>query len=102
MLKKKKLYRVYDEDKLYRKKQIDFLHGIWCTDNPNCESMSIEDAQSNSVCLSGNIFDESIKDCLIFTFLDTVNYDLEQDKFVKIEYEKSIAECKQIEMIVCE
>ena len=55
-----------------------------------------------SVCLSGNIFDESIKDCLIFTFLDAVNYGLEKDKFVKIEYEELVAECKKIEMIVCE
>lgn len=29
-----------------------------CTDNPNCKNMSIEDAQNNSVCLSGNIFDK--------------------------------------------
>ena len=26
--------------------------GVWCTDNPNSENMSIEDAQNNSVCLS--------------------------------------------------
>lgn len=76
--------------------------GIWCTDNPNCENMSIEDAQNNSVSLSGNTFDESIKDCLIFTFLDAINYGLAKDQFIKIEYEELIAECKQIEMIVCE
>ena len=50
--------------------------GVWCIDNPNCENMSIEDAQNNSICLSGNIFDESIKNCLIFTFLDAINYEL--------------------------
>lgn len=76
--------------------------GIWCTDNLDCENMSIKDAQSNSVCLSGNIFDESIKNCLIFTFLDAVNYELEKDQFIKIEYEELVAECKQIEMIFCE
>lgn len=76
--------------------------GIWCTNNPDCENMSIKDAQSNSVCLSGNVFNESIKGCLIFTFLDAVNYGLEKDKFVKIEYEELIAECIQVEMIVCE
>lgn len=76
--------------------------GIWCTDNLDCESMSIKDAKSNSVCLSGNIFDESIKDCLIFTFLDAVNYGLEKDKFVKIEYEDLVAECKSIELVVFE
>ena len=76
--------------------------GVWCTDNPNWENMSIEDAQNNSVCLSGNMFDESIKKCLIFTFFDVVNYGLEKDKFVKIEYEELVAECKRIEMVICE
>lgn len=73
--------------------------GIWCTNNFDCETMSIKNEQSNSVCLSGNIFDESIKDCLIFTFLDTINYGLEKDKFVKIEYEELVAECNQIKII---
>lgn len=76
--------------------------GIWCADNLDCENMSIKDAQSNSMCLSGNIFDESIKDCLIFTFLDAINYGLEKDKFIKIEYEELIAECKAIELLACE
>lgn len=76
--------------------------GIWCTDNLDCENMSIKDAQSNSVCLSGNIFDESIKDCLIFTFLDVLNYGLEKDKFIKIEYEELIDKCKAIELLACE
>lgn len=76
--------------------------GIWCTSNPNCENMSIKDAQNDSVCLSGNIFDESIKDCHIFTFLDAINYGLEKDQFIRIEYEELVAECKQIEMILCE
>ena len=68
MLKKKKLYRVYDEDKLYRKKQIDFLHGIWCTDNLECRNMGMTDAFNNSEYISGCVIDESIKDCLIFIF----------------------------------
>ena len=102
MIKKKKMYRIYSEDELWDKKKIDFIHGIWCTDNLDCENMSIKDAQSNSVCLSGNIFDESIKDCLIFTFLDAVNYGLEKDKFVKIEYEELVAECKIFNLVVCE
>lgn len=76
--------------------------GIWCTNNTDCENMSIKDAQSNSVCLSGNVFNESIKGCLIFTFLDAVNYGLEKDKFVKIEYEELVAECKAIELLACE
>ena len=76
--------------------------GIWCTDNLDCGNMSIKDAQRNSVCISGNIFDYSIKDCLLYTFLDAVNYGLEKDKFVKIEYEELVAECKAIELLACE
>lgn len=76
--------------------------GIWCADNIECENMSIEDAQNNSVCLSGNVIDESIKDCLVFTFLDVINYGIEKNKFVKIEYKELIAECETIETIVCE
>lgn len=76
--------------------------GIWCTDNFGCEKMSIKDAMNHSKCINGNIVDESIKKCLIFTFLDAINYDLKKDKFVKIEYEELITQCKQIEMIACE
>lgn len=76
--------------------------GIWRTDNIECKNMSINDAQNNSVCLNGNIIDESIKDCLIFAFLDVINYGLEKDEFVEIKYEELISECKQIKIIVCE
>ena len=104
MITRKKVYEVPDilDDYSGLSGLFSTPVGIWCTDNFDCENMSIKDAQGNSVCLSGNIFDESIKDCLIFTFLDAINYDLEKDKFVRIEYEELVAECKKIEMIVCE
>ena len=88
MFKKEKMYRVYDEDKLYRKKQVDFLHGIWCTNDFECRNMSMKDAFKNSKCISGRIIDESIKDCLIFTFFDAVNYPVKEDEFVEISYEE--------------
>lgn len=69
MLKSRKVYRVFNNNELYRKKQVDFLHGIMCTDNFECKDMSMEEAYKNSKCISGSIVDESIKDCLIFTFL---------------------------------
>ena len=84
MFKKEKMYRVYDEDKLYRKKQVDFLHGIWCTNDFECRNMSMKDAFKNSKCISGRIIDESIKDCLIFTFFDVVNYPVKEDTFIEI------------------
>lgn len=99
MIKEKKMYRVYDEDKLYRKKQIDFLHGIWCTDNFECKNMSMEDAISNSKCISGSIIDESIKDCLIFTFFDPVNYSVKKDTLIEISYEELLEYCDEMKMV---
>ncbi len=99
MFKKEKMYRVYDEDKLYRKKQVDFLHGIWCTNDFECRNMSMKDAFKNSKCISGRIIDESIKDCLIFTFFDAVNYPVKEDEFVEISYEELLEWCEKINMI---
>lgn len=47
MIKKKKLYRVYGYGELWINKKIDFLNGIWCTDNFECRNMSMEDAMKN-------------------------------------------------------
>ena len=99
MFKKEKMYRVYDEDELYRKKQVDFLHGIWCTNDFECRNMSMKDAFKNSKCISGRIIDESIKDCLIFTFFDAVNYPVKEDEFVEISYEELLEWCEKINMI---
>ena len=102
MFKKEKMYRVYDEDKLYRKKQVDFLHGIWCTNDFECRNMSMKDAFKNSKCISGRIIDESIKDCLIFTFFDVVNYPVKEDTFIEIQYEDLMEWCEEIEMVSLE
>ncbi len=83
MIKTKKLHRVMDYGELLDK-NIDFLHGIWCTDNFECRNMDMKDAKKNSECISGSIIDESIKDCLIFTFFDAVNYPVKEDEFVEI------------------
>ena len=99
MIKKEKMYRVYTEDELWDKKQIDFFHGIWCTDNFECRNMGLMDAFKNSECISGCIIDESIKDCLIFTYFDAVNYPIKEDTFVEISYEDLMDYCEKIEMI---
>lgn len=98
MLARKKVYRVFRNYELW-KKDIDFLNEIRCTDNFNCRNMTIQDAWENSECISGHIIDESIKDCLIFTFLDAINYGLEEDKFVEISYEGLLKCCEEIETI---
>ena len=43
MIKKKKLYRVYDYGELWINKKIDFLNSIWCTDNFECRNMSMSE-----------------------------------------------------------
>lgn len=98
MIKTKKVYRVYD-DELFNEKHFDFLHGIWCTDNFECRNMSMKDAFNNSECISGCVIDDCIKDCLIFTFFDSVNYSVDKDKFIEISYENLLQYCTEIEMI---
>ena len=85
MITRKKVYEVPDilDDYAGFSGLFSTPVGIWCTDNFDCENMSI-------------------KDCHIFTFLDAINYGLEKDQFIRIEYEELVAECKQIEMILCE
>ena len=48
MIKTKKLHRVYGYGELWDKKKIDFLHGIWCTDNFECRNMSMKSAHNIS------------------------------------------------------
>ncbi len=102
MIKTKKVYRIMDFNELWDK-QIDFLHGIWCTDNPECRNMGMEDAFNNSEYISGCVIDESIKDCLIFTFFDPVNYSVDKDTFIEISYEDLLENfCEEIKMILYE
>lgn len=101
MLKSRKVYRVFNNNELWSKKKIDFFHGIWCTDNFECKDMSMKDSFSNSKCISGSIVDESIKDCLIFTFFDRINYPVKKDTFVEISYEELLGYCEEFEMISC-
>ena len=61
----------------------------------------MEDSFSKSKCISGSIIDESIKECLIFTFFDKVNYPVKKDTFVEISYEDLLEYCEEVEMIYC-
>lgn len=89
-----------DYDELWDKKNIVFLSGIWCTDNFECRNMGMEDAKKNSECICGCIINEIIKDCLIFTFFDPVNYSVDKDTFIEIPYEDLLKEfCKEIIMV---
>lgn len=63
--------------------------------------MNMEDAKKNSQCISGCIIDESIKNCLIFTFFDPVNYSVDKDTFIEISYEDLLEYCKESKMISC-
>lgn len=98
MIKMKKIYKVMDYGELLDK-NIDFMSGIWCTDNFECRNMSMKDAKKNSEYISGCFIDESIKDCLVFTFFDPVNYSVDKDTFIEIPYEDLLEYCKEIEMV---
>lgn len=100
MIKSKKVYKVMDYGELLDK-NIDFMSGIWCTDNFECRNMSMKDAKKNSECISGCFIDESIKDCLIFTFFDPVNYPVDKDTFIEISYEDLLEWCEKINMVCC-
>lgn len=101
MIKTKKVYQVMDFDELWDK-NIVFFSGIWCTDNLECRNMSMEDAKKNSKCISGCFIDESIKNCLIFTFFDPVNYSVDKDTFIEISYEDLLKNfCKETIMVCC-
>ena len=39
---------------------------------------------------------------IYFLSLSGLTHGLEKDKFIKIEYEELIAECKAIELVICE
>ena len=97
MITTKTVYVVTDNSNAF-----DEIIGAWCTDNIECKNMSFEDARKHSKCLNGKIIDESIKNCLLFTFHDAVNHGLKKDEFVEIKYEDLIAECEKVEMITCE
>lgn len=100
MIKTRKVYQVMDYGELLEK-NIDFMSGIWCTDNFECRNMSMKDAKKNSECISGCVIDETIKECLIFTFFDPVNYPVDKDTFIEIPYEDLLEFCKEIEMVCC-
>ena len=101
MIETRKVYQVMDFDELLDK-NIMFLSGIWCTDNFECRNMSMEDAKRNSKCIGGCFIDESIKNCLIFTFFDPINYSVDKDTFIEISYDDLLENfCKETIMICC-
>lgn len=99
MLVNKKLYRVLRYGESIGEKYNDFINGIRCTDNFDCRNMNIQDAFENSDCISSKIIDENIKECLIFAFLDTVNYGVEEDKFIELSFEELLNFCEEIESV---
>lgn len=54
---------------------------------------------NNSEYISRCIIDESIKDCLLFTFFDAVNYPVKKDTFIEIPYEDLLEYCEKIKMV---
>lgn len=104
MVKKKTLktmYRVPKND-LLSDGMFGTIYGIRCTDNMAVRHMTMKDAAKHSIPIEGHIIDESLRECLIFTFFDSTNYSVKEDTFVEITYEDLIEECKPIEIVVNE
>jgi hypothetical protein len=75
--------------------------GIHISDNPSVRNMDLEEALKQGNSITGAIIDESIRDYIIYTFLDAPNYGLEDDEYVEIKWEELINEyCTPIRMIV--
>ena len=101
MITTKTLYRVPDIFENFDDiSQIVF--GVWCTENQDVRNMGMEESWKHSIRLNGQIIDESIKNCLIFAFLDSANYAYDDDKFIEISFEDLIKDCKPIELVTCE
>lgn len=97
MITTKTLYRVPNSAI-----KCDLIIGFWISENPEIRNMGINEAFENAKCIDETIIDESIKNCIIFTFYDAVNYGLEEDEFREFTFDELIAECEKVEMITCE
>lgn len=104
MITTKTVYRVPDVFENFNK--LDDISqipsGVWCTENEDVKNMSMEESWKYSNCLNGQIIDDSIKNCLIFAFLDSVNYGTDDDEFIEISFEDLIKDCKPIKFVTCE
>jgi hypothetical protein len=94
----KTVYQVTGNDDLL---SFYFIVGIYISDNPNVRNMSLEEALKNGKLINGAIIDESIKDYIIYSFFDALNYGLEADEYVEIKWEELINEyCKPMQAII--
>lgn len=101
MITTKTLYRVPDIFESFEG-VASFPSGVWCTENEDVRNMGMEESWKYSNRLNGQIIDESIKNCLIFAFLDAANYTYDYDKFIEISFENLIKDCKAIELVAHE
>ena len=109
MITTKTVYRVPN---LFEKSHCflsDLLCGLWCTNTLTMEDIKqmdfYKETQYNDQCndISGKLIDDSLKDCLFFTFLDKIHYgDDFESKYIEITWDELIAECEKVEMITCE
>ena len=80
--------------------ELDLMCGIWCTTNQECKNMSMKDAFKNSKLLDNCIIDDSIKDYLIFTFMEMTIDEVYDVEFFEIGFDRLIEDCKKVEMII--
>lgn len=108
MIKKKTYYRV---PKLLEKEYCflaDLPCGVWCTDTLKMEDIKKMDFKriehdNQCKCITGTLIDESLKNCLFFTYLDGIHYgDDFEGRYEEITWERIMEECDPVEVIMCE
>ena len=100
----KKYYKVDDgsssTNKVRELSEIPF--GVWITTYSfeEISSMKWKEALKVSTRITGEIIDESVKDCCIFVYLDEANYDKEE--YVQVTWDELMKECDLVEIITYE
>lgn len=113
MITKKTYYRV---PKFLEKEHCflaDLPCGVWCTDILKTDILKMEDVKkmdfekiihdNQCKCITGTLIDDSLKYCLLFTYLDGIHYgDDFESRYEEITWERIIEECDPVEAIACE
>ena len=99
---KKKCYRLINSNNPCSLSGI--VCGIWVTTHSFdvINSMKWKKASKLSNIINDEIFDDSIKDCCIFAYLDEPNYGSYGDKYIQITWDELVKECELVEVVMCE
>lgn len=96
---KKKCYRLINSNN--PGSLSDIVCGIWITTYSfyTINALPWEKSSKISTIINDKIFDDSIKDCCIFAYLDEQNYGSYGDKYIEITWDELVKECETIEVV---